>query len=180
MGFDSPDWEEVRFDIDPEVHPHILGTMTDMKNVETASMDGLFSSHNIEHLYPHEVVIALSEFLRVLKDDGFVVITCPDLQSVCEAVVADKLLEPLYESGAGPITPMDIMYGHRGYLQQGNTYMAHKCGFTYSVLSSCLIDAGFKSVIGGRRPEYFDLWIMGYKTERNEKLMNDNALLHLP
>ena len=47
---------------------------------------------------PHEVPIALREFYRVLKEDGMVVITCPDLQSVCEAVVQDKLLEPLYKS----------------------------------------------------------------------------------
>lgn len=180
FGFSSPDWEEIRFDIDPDANPHIVGTMVDMKNVESRSMDAIFSSHNIEHVYPHEVEIVLREFLRVLNDDGFVVITCPDLQTVCEAVVADKLLDTLYESGAGPITPIDIIYGHRGFIQEGNTYMAHKCGFTYSVLSSCLMRAGFKSVIGGRRRDHFDLWIMGYKNEQSESLMNENVALHLP
>jgi len=68
-------------DIDPSVAPDIVGTMTDMSAVATASIDAIFSSHNIEHLYPHEVPIALAEFLRVLKDDGFAVVTCPDLRS---------------------------------------------------------------------------------------------------
>ena len=55
--------------------------MTDMSAVETGSMDALFSSHNVEHLYPHEVPVAFVEFHRVLNDDGFAIITGPDLQS---------------------------------------------------------------------------------------------------
>jgi len=33
-GFNSPDWEEIRFDIDEKVSPDIIGTMTDMSSVE--------------------------------------------------------------------------------------------------------------------------------------------------
>ena len=81
-GFNSPDWQEIRFDIDPAVAPDIHGTMLDMSAVQSSSMDALFSSHNIEHLYPHEVPVALAEFRRVLKPEGFAVITCPDRKSV--------------------------------------------------------------------------------------------------
>ena len=69
-----------------------------MSAVTDKSVDAIFSSHNIEHVYPHEVGQVLNEFLRVLSDDGFVVLTCPDLQAVCEVVAADKLLEPIYRS----------------------------------------------------------------------------------
>jgi len=79
-AFNTTEWEEVRLDIDQSVKPDIIGTMTDMSSVQSASMDAIFSSHNIEHLYPHEVALALSEFKRVLKPDGFLVVTCPDLQ----------------------------------------------------------------------------------------------------
>jgi len=109
----SADWTELRFDIDESVQPDLVGTMTDMSSVSTESVDAVFSSHNIEHLYPHEVPVALSEFLRVLKPDGFAVITCPDLQAVCALVAEDKLTEPAYTSPAGPIAPLDILYGHR-------------------------------------------------------------------
>jgi predicted SAM-dependent methyltransferase len=102
-GFNNDNWKEIRFDIDKDVNPDIEGTLTDMSLVETGSVDAVYSAHNIEHIYPHEVPIALKEFYRVLKDDGIVVITCPDLQSVCEAVVNDKLLEPLYETPQGQI-----------------------------------------------------------------------------
>ncbi len=78
-GFNTPDWTELRFDIDDSVAPDIIGTMTDMSAVASESVDAIFSSHNIEHLYAHEVPVALAEFLRVLKPDGFLVVTCPDL-----------------------------------------------------------------------------------------------------
>jgi len=81
-AFAGDNWQEIRLDINEAIHPDIVGTMTDMKAVSSESVDAVFSSHNIEHLYPHEVPLALAEFLRVLKPDGFTVITCPDLQSV--------------------------------------------------------------------------------------------------
>ncbi len=76
-GFNSDQWREIRLDINPSVSPDVIGTMTDMSAVPSASVDAIYSSHNIEHLYPHEVPVALAEFRRVLKDDGFTVITCP-------------------------------------------------------------------------------------------------------
>ena len=90
-GFDGPDWSEIRLDIDPSVSPDVIGAMTDMSAVKSGTMDALFSSHNIEHLYPHEVPVALSEFKRVLTDDGFVVITCPDLLSVAQFIAEHKV-----------------------------------------------------------------------------------------
>jgi SAM-dependent methyltransferase len=113
------EWSELRFDIDESVQPDLVGTMTDMSSVSSDSVDAVFSSHNIEHLYPHEVPVALSEFLRVLKPDGFAVITCPDLQAVCALVAEDKLTEPAYTSPAGPIAPLDILYGHRPPMARG-------------------------------------------------------------
>ena len=180
LGFNNDNWKEIRFDIDKNVNPDIVGTLTDMKLVETGSVDAVYSSHNIEHIYPHEVPIALREFYRVLKEDGMVVITCPDLQSVCEAVVQDKLLEPLYESDIGPISPIDILYGHRGFIAQGNEYMAHKGGFTYSVLDGAFYEAGFKIRYGGKRPAAWDLFIVAFKQEKSDEEIKKIALQFLP
>src|SRR5450631_408349 len=162
-GFDSDEWREIRFDIDPSAHPDIEGTLTDMHAVATASVDAVYSSHNIEHVFTHEVPTVLREFHRVLKDDGMVVLTCPDLISVCQAVVNDKLLEPLYESPGGAISPIDILYGHRGYIASGKVYMAHKTGFTYSTLNNAFFEAEFKFTFGSARPANYDLWIVSFK-----------------
>lgn len=160
-GFNSPDWSELRLDIDSSVKPDLVGTITDMSAVGEASMDALFSSRNIEHLYAHEVPKALAEFKRVLKPGGFAVVTCPDLQSICALIAEGKLLEPAYVSPAGPISPIDILFGHRTAMAAGNLYMAHRCGFTQKVLAGSLREAGFSSVIVKRRQaRFFDLWAL--------------------
>ena len=178
-AFKSDDWQEVRLDIDESVAPDILGTMTDMSAVETGSMDALFSSHNVEHLYPHEVPVAFAEFHRVLKADGFAIITCPDLQSVAALVAEDKLLEPAYVSPAGPITPLDILFGHRGSMQRGNLYMAHHVGFTQKVLAGTLKSAGFGAVLTVRRPEKFDLWAFAMKQGVSDQELRETAQRYL-
>ena len=167
-GFKEDDWTEIRFDIDKNVNPDIEGTLTDMSQVETGSVDAIYSSHNIEHVYPHEVPIVLNEFYRVLKADGMVVLVCPDLQSVCESVVVDKLIDPLYISTEGPISPLDIIYGHGQAIKHGNEYMAHKCGFTYSVLDNFFADVGFETRYGGRRKQQWDLFIVAFKQAKSE------------
>ena len=180
-GFNTPEWTEVRFDIDASVSPDLVGTMTDMGSVESESMDAIFSAHNIEHLYPHEVPVALAEFLRLLRPDGFLVITCPDLRSVCALVAEDKLTEAAYTSPAGPIAPLDILYGHRPQMAHGNLYMAHHCGFTQRVLAGTLQASGFGAVASiARPPPFFDLWALATKTKQDEQSLRRLAAEHFP
>jgi hypothetical protein len=178
-GFNTDEWNEIRFDIDESVQPDLVGTMTDMGSVETGAVDALFSSHNIEHLYPHEVPVALKEFFRVVNADGFVVITCPDLVSVCKLVAEDKLTDAAYTSPAGPIAPIDILYGYRPSMAQGNLYMAHRCGFTKKTLTADLQAAGFSTIgaISRGVAPYFDLWAIASKkvmtAEEMQKLFTE-------
>ena len=181
-GFNTDAWTEVRLDIDASVEPDVLSTMTDMSAVADASVDAIFSSHNIEHLYPHEVPVALREFFRVLKLEGFAVITCPDLQSVCALVAEDKLTDAAYTSPAGPIAPLDILYGYRPQMAQGNLFMAHRCGFTQKVLDGTLRTCGFQTVASmarGRAP-FFDLWALASKSARSEEAIRALAEKHFP
>ena len=77
--FASSDWEEVRLDIDPAVNPNVVGSVTNLRNLcETDSFDAIWSSHILEHLYSHEVPLALNEFYRVLKADGFALSCVPN------------------------------------------------------------------------------------------------------
>ncbi len=85
-GFNPDDWQEIRLDIEPAVQPDIIGSMTDMPNVADNSVDAIFFSHNPEHLVPHELPVALGEFLRVLKDDGYLAATLPDAQQIEEVL----------------------------------------------------------------------------------------------
>lgn len=181
-GFNTDQWSEVRFDIDESVKPDLVGTMTNMSSVSSESVDAIFSSHNIEHLYPHEVKTAFQEFVRVLKTDGFLVVTCPDLKSVCELVAQDKLLDAAYTAPAGPIAPIDILYGYRVSMSKGNLYMAHRCGFTQKVLDGTLHAHGFKTVatIARGQTPFFDLWAIASKSKRTEDEMRALAEQHFP
>ena len=46
LGFDDGNWKEIRLDIDEGVNPDIVGTLTDMRSVETASVDAVHSAYN--------------------------------------------------------------------------------------------------------------------------------------
>jgi SAM-dependent methyltransferase len=156
-------WQEVRLDIDPDVAPDIVATMTDMRPVLDESHDAIYSAHNLEHLYPHEVPLALREFRRVLKPDGFALIVLPDLQAVAQLVAAGQLVEPAYISPMGPVAPLDILYGFRPSLAQGNTFMAHHTGFIGRSISVALLEAGFAATLVQRHPGTLSLWALGFR-----------------
>lgn len=160
--FQGPEWREIRLDVDPAVQPDILCSITDMKPVPTDSVDAVWSSHNLEHLHRHEVPRALAEFLRVLKPGGLLLLTLPDLQQIAELVVADRLEHQAYMSPSGPITALDMIFGHTASLAQGRAAMAHKGGFTATTLQQLLVVAGFAEV-RLRRGASFDLWASALK-----------------
>lgn len=173
-------WQEIRLDIDPEVQPDLVGSLTDLSAVTSDSMDAVYSSHNLEHLLPHEVPTALAEFLRVLRPGGLALITCPDLQAVAALVAEDRLTEPAYMSPAGPIAPIDMIYGHRRAMAEGNLYMAHRCGFTEKVLKATVGNAGFAQAVSLRRPERFDLWLLATVEPWQESDLRQAAQSLLP
>jgi SAM-dependent methyltransferase len=124
--FREHSWVETRLDIDPECQPDIVASITDMTAVASQSMDAVYSSHNLEHLHAHEVTLAVREFLRVLKPRGFALIALPDLQSVAQLVVERGLNATAYVSSAGPVAPIDMIYGHRAAIACGMHFMAHR------------------------------------------------------
>jgi SAM-dependent methyltransferase len=160
--FHGPEWREIRLDLDPAVRPDIVCSITDMAPVPADAVDGIWSSHNLEHLQRHEVPAALKEFFRVLKPYGFLLLTLPDLQNVARLVVEDRLEDPAYTSLSGPITALDMIFGHTASLARGNSFMAHRTGFTARTLQKVLTEAGFFGITV-RRGNAFDLWATAFK-----------------
>ncbi len=165
--FHGANWREIRLDLDPAVQPDIVCSITEMSPVAADSVDAIWSSHNLEHLQRHEVPLALAEFIRVLKPGGFALLTLPDLRQVARLVVEDRLEDQAYTSLSGPITALDMIFGHSASLAQGNPFMAHRTGFTARTLQRLLIQAGFVEVTL-RQGTSFDLWATAHKPTPNQ------------
>ena len=179
-GFHCPDpgWHEIRLDADERVAPDIVGSMTGMGAVPDDFADAIYSSHGIEHLYWHDVPSALAEFRRVLVDDGFAVIVCPDVQAAAQMIAEDRMFETAYVSQAGPITPFDIVYSYRPFVRANPEWMSHHCGFTLSTLTAAVRQAGFEAIHGYRNN--FELRLLASKSPRDAEAMAALARDYLP
>ena len=127
--------------------------MTDMGDI--GEFDAVFCQHALEHLHPHEVPAALSEFRRVLKTGGSAMVFVPDLEDVRPTE------EIILESPAGPISGLDMIYGYRKALKE-HPYMAHNTGFIEETLNKAFVDAGFVKVLTKRLGNY-NLMAVGLK-----------------
>lgn len=155
------DWQVVRLDIDTDVKPDLVGSAVDMRGVvDSQSFDGIWCSHQLEHLDDHEVFPTLKEFHRVLRSTGFALITSPDLEAIAHLVLQGRLDEPAYHSMAGPISPLDMLFGHRASVASGHKHMAHRTGFSKARLGQMLARAGF-SEVWTAKGQNFDLWAVG-------------------
>jgi SAM-dependent methyltransferase len=148
------EWRELRVDIDANAAPDILADATDLSAIESGSADAVWSAHCIEHLYLHQVGTAIAEVYRILADDGFLCLIVPDLQAIAEYIATDRLHEVVYQSPAGPVTAHDILFGYGPFLAQGYSKMAHKCGFTPTLLVQKLREAPFAQIVLRRRANH--------------------------
>lgn len=179
-GFAGDDWQEIRVDISDGCKPDIQADMLDMHMINSGAVDALFSSHNLEHVYPHEVTIALHEFKRVINEDGFMVVGCPDLAAVCNHIIDGKLMDAIFDTPSGMIAPIDMIYGWRQAVANGQHYMAHKCGFTMESLIAQAKSAGFASVIGKKRGGKYDIWILASVRSRPTEELKALAARYIP
>jgi SAM-dependent methyltransferase len=144
-------WRQIRVDVNPAVSPDLIASAIDLGGVRSGSIDAVWSSHCLEHLPVHEVPQALSEIRRVLRPSGFALIVVPDLQAIAAWIAEDRLHETIYESPAGPVTAHDMLWGFGAAIARGEHAMAHRSGFTPSLLVQRLQEARFSQILLRRR-----------------------------
>jgi SAM-dependent methyltransferase len=144
--FTSEAWSELRVDVDPAVRPDMVASITDLSVIGDAEVDAIWASHVLEHLADHDVPVALREMTRVLRPDGFALVTSPDIVTAARAIVAGRLEDTMYVSPAGPVAALDVLYGFRPALRCGRGYMAHRTAFTEGRLGRLMVEAGFAEV----------------------------------
>jgi hypothetical protein len=122
----------------------------------------------------------LSEFARVLKPGGLLVLACPDLQYIAGLIMEGRLTDTAYVAPAGPIAALDMLYGYRPQLAKGNLFMAHRTGFTQQSLMDAARSSGFRSVAVYRREKSGELWMLAALSKMDEAEVRKLADLHLP
>lgn len=172
------DWHQLRIDINPEVEPDIVTSLTDLSAIPSGCAQAVWASHCIEHLFAHEVPAALSEFQRVLLEDGFVCIVVPDLQSIASWIASDRLYDTIYESPAGPVTAHDMFWGFGPAIERGQVAMAHRCGFTPMAIQHCLERVGFAEIVVRRRPT-LELLALAFCQSPTEAGLRDRLISQL-
>jgi ubiquinone/menaquinone biosynthesis C-methylase UbiE len=146
------EFEHLLLDIDPKGSPDIVCDARKLTTLEGAQFDAVYCSHNLEHYYRHEVQEVLAGFLYVLKDGGFAHIRVPDIQEVMRQTIERGLDidDVLYQSAAGPIMVLDVLYGYSVQIEQsGQEFYAHRTGFTQKSLLNALGKAGFSKIYSG-------------------------------
>ena len=145
-------FEQLMLDIDPKAQPDILCDARELRSLPAAQFDAVYCSHNLEHYHRHQVPLVLAGFQHVLKDGGFAHIRVPDVQQVMRVAIERGLdvEDVLYQSPAGPITVLDVLYGYGVEIERsGQDFFAHKTGFTLKSLLRVLQSAGFAIVYSG-------------------------------
>jgi SAM-dependent methyltransferase len=174
-------WDQIRVDVNPEMNPDIVASIDDLSAIPDGTIDAVWCSHCIEHLFAYQVPMALAEFRRVLRNDGFVCIIVPDLQEISQWIASDRLHETIYESAAGPVTAHDMLWGFGPAVAQGLMGMAHHCGFTPTVLLEYLKEAGFGEIVLRRQSDRLELAGLGLQrpsknNKEREKRMTELGL----
>lgn len=142
-------FEKVLLDIDPRDSPDIVCDARELTTLDAGQFDAVYCSHNLEHYYRHEVPKVLGGFLHILKENGFAQIRVPDIGAVMRTTIEQGLDidDVLYQSSAGPIMVVDVLYGHGVEIEQSDQdFFAHKTGFTQKSLLKALNTAGFSKV----------------------------------
>ncbi len=123
----------------------ITADILDLDFLEDASCDRIYASHVLEHFsYIGELPTVLASLRRILKPDGLLQISVPNLEILAAAINHAGLDE------AARYQVMRMMFGG-----QTDPYDFHKVGFTPSILTAFLNQAGFSSIT---RVEKFDIF----------------------
>ncbi|NJO51292.1 MAG: methyltransferase domain-containing protein [Leptolyngbyaceae cyanobacterium RM2_2_4] len=129
-----PDWKILDIESRPEVD--YVGDASDLSQFAEDSIEVIYASHVLEHFYynfDNELINTLTEWHRVLKPGGKLLVSVPDLKTLCWLYLNPNLM-PIER-----IQLMRIMFGG-----QMNEYDIHKVGFDFGTLGLYLDEVGFQ------------------------------------
>ncbi len=122
----------IHFDIRNNVSADVVG---DAKKLpfENNSFEEIFSRFFLEHLSRKDAKQALSEMIRVLKNNGKLELIVPNLSYFCKLFVE--------ETGQKKQWALNKIYGFENYFEDH-----HFFGYDFETLSELVKEIGFKNI----------------------------------
>lgn len=114
----------------------VICDLKDLGCFSDNSVDVIYASHFFEHFGTEEIPIIFKEMYRVIKENGEIRLSVPDLDKICQ----------LYVKNIDWFTPPNNPWLGLIYGGQANQYDFHKTGFNYRWLKYLLQKAGFSEV----------------------------------
>jgi SAM-dependent methyltransferase len=138
-------YEHILLDIVDGEGVDIVADARDMLRLTPKDFDCLWVSHALEHFTSVELPLVLAGFKHVLKDDGLVVITVPDVKKLMQIMLSrdHDLLDTAYMAGEMVVTYADIIYGSEAILRAGHPFFKHHYGFSVKSLTQIMAANGF-------------------------------------
>ncbi|WP_019501413.1 class I SAM-dependent methyltransferase [Pseudanabaena sp. PCC 6802] len=129
-----PEWQIV--DIEPRPEVDYVCDASDLSQFADNSVSEIYASHVLEHFHyalGNELLLTLLEWYRVLKPQGKLMLSVPDLRTLCWLYLNPDL------DSTERYKIMRMIFGG-----QINQYDVHKVGFDFDLLATYLSEVGFQ------------------------------------
>lgn len=137
---------DIREDVKPDFRCDLRKTP-----FATGEFDVIYSGHTLEHFSRNEVFEVVEEIARVLKPDGELRLTLPNLEWAAQHIM----------NGEVDSMVMDVLYGAQTYEEN-----YHKTGFTPAMVEQMLKQKGFKHFIWDK--QLYHMMVRAWKIENPE------------
>ena len=121
----------INIDIREDVNPDVVDDISVLSEFKNESAELIYACHVLEHFGRHEYLKVLRKWSEILKSEGTLRISVPDIGKVME----------MYANGMSLRSLTGFLYGGQTYAEN-----YHYIGFDYELLKEDLENLGFKDI----------------------------------
>jgi SAM-dependent methyltransferase len=107
--------------------------------LKAGSVHEILAVHLWEHFHPWQCPKVITEWKRLLRPGGVLVLELPDLVKCCQNVISGAMVGGKHPDQLG-------MWGLYGDPRESDPYMSHRWGWTPKTLEAFLLEHGFTDI----------------------------------